>query len=74
MLAMVYVGVWTATISSAWALLSSSSTDHLVQLIVSQVVAGISDTEDIIATIWEDMGICIPVQGEPKKMAHFLSE
>ena len=74
MLAMGYVGVWTATISSAWALLGSSSTDHLVQLIVSQVVAGISDTEDIIATIWEDMGICIPVQGEPKKMAHFLSE
>ena len=76
---MVYVGVWTAAISSARALLSSSSTDHLVQLIVSEVVAGISDTEDIIATIWEDMGICNYVyqyrrQGEPKKISHFLSE
>ena len=50
MLTMGYVGVWTATISSTWALLSSSSTDHVVQLIVSQVVAGISNTEDIITT------------------------
>ena len=53
MLAMVYVGVWTATISSAWAFLGSSSADHLVQLIVSQVVVGISDFGDLITTIWK---------------------
>ena len=52
MLTMVYVGVWTATISSAWAFLISSSTDHLVQLIVSQVVGGISNLEDLITTLW----------------------
>ena len=52
---MVYVGVWTATISSTWALLGSSSTDHLVQLIVSQVVVGISDFEDLITTLWENI-------------------
>ena len=56
MLTMVYVGVWTATISSAWAFLISSSTDHLVQLIVSQGVGWISDFEDLIATIWENIG------------------
>ena len=49
---MVYVRVWTATISSAWALLGSFSTDHLVQLIVSQVVVGISDFEDLLTTLW----------------------
>ncbi len=49
---MVYVGVWTATISSAWALFRSSSTDHLVQLIVSQSVGGISDFGDLITTHW----------------------
>ena len=53
---MVYVGVWTATISSTWALLSSSSTDHLVQLIVSQVVVGISDFEDLLTTLWKNIG------------------
>ena len=56
MLTMVYVGVWTATISSAWAFLISSSTDHLVQLIGSQGVGWISDFEDLIATIWENIG------------------
>ena len=53
---MVYVGVWTAAISSARALLSSSSTDHLVQLIVSQVVVGISDFEDLLTTLWKNIG------------------